>query len=297
VEHSFTEILEAARNLGNPGVTVVTMAIIIVWLARQAIRLKRDFDQARLDSAAGFITLLDQVRKYRPNVNDREYDREYSEYKVIKKEVYRRLDIEYLYSFEFRSDKDDPSVNLIDASRQLERQAPHLRHEYYEEYYEQFDKKTLRELIVKYGSIRGIWYWSYTRQFIFALAGAFTWTCLLIALNIAAMRLLDLNINIYGYYSYFFGGSASIFLSKVTAMVILSAGISIIVYRKPAARTLDQPQLHLGHESPVTVTPRDNKDGERRLRIFYFRSGFFVSVFLWVLVSALGATIGISITK
>jgi hypothetical protein len=46
VDHGLAEILEAAKNLGSPGVTVVTMAVTIVWLARQAISLKRDFDKA-----------------------------------------------------------------------------------------------------------------------------------------------------------------------------------------------------------------------------------------------------------
>lgn len=56
-----TGLMEAAKNLGAPGLALVSIAVILVWLSREAMKLRRDIDKRNLDLASSIIKLWNEL--------------------------------------------------------------------------------------------------------------------------------------------------------------------------------------------------------------------------------------------
>jgi hypothetical protein len=82
------QILDVAKNLGTPGVTILSIAVIIIWLARQAISLRKDFEQSKIDSANSLLKMWGELEVKKPTNNDPNYE-------AIKYEVLRRFGIQH----------------------------------------------------------------------------------------------------------------------------------------------------------------------------------------------------------
>jgi hypothetical protein len=83
------ELMEIAQNLGTPGITIVSIAAVIVWLARQAIALRKDLEQSKIDSANALLKVWSELEGKRPSGSDPNYD-------AIKDELLKRFGIKRL---------------------------------------------------------------------------------------------------------------------------------------------------------------------------------------------------------
>jgi hypothetical protein len=106
---SFTQILEVAKNLGAPGVAIVSGALIIIWLARQAISMKRDLDKNKVESANELIKLWAELEGKKPNAQDPKFE-------AMREQILKRFGVvteDLKGSLELKEDRD-PYIHKYD---------------------------------------------------------------------------------------------------------------------------------------------------------------------------------------
>lgn len=82
------QVLELVKSLGMTGVTTTILAIaaVVVWLARQVVSMRKDLEQQRTDSATTLLKVWSEVEAKRPSSDDPKYE-------ALREEVLRRFGV------------------------------------------------------------------------------------------------------------------------------------------------------------------------------------------------------------
>jgi hypothetical protein len=84
--NDFASIMDIAKNLGTPGLTIMSIVAAVIWLARQGVTLRKDLEQSKLDSAAALIKIWSEIEGKKPESRDPNYE-------AVREELLRRFGI------------------------------------------------------------------------------------------------------------------------------------------------------------------------------------------------------------
>jgi hypothetical protein len=75
---------EIVKILGSPTAAIFSGAVAVVWIGRQLVSLRTDFQQGKMDSAKAMLKVWSELERQRPETADPRYD-------LLEQKIYGQL--------------------------------------------------------------------------------------------------------------------------------------------------------------------------------------------------------------